>query len=503
MASNSLILLFLFLPITLALYYVDIKSDWVKNYRAVLLIIMSFVFYTWGATKWMPLLLLSILLNYAFIQLWLQIALNNREKGHGLSGFSKLLFVVFVLANVVLLAYFKYFSNVLPLGISFFVFKILSAWFDIRKSLLESAAFRTDIISEECSIGADNFDNANSVADKLYNKKEFLQTINFNLRNYSLYISFFPELISGPISRYKNFTPQIAEAKPSLDRLESGLRRFLPALFVKVLIADSIGALRSYLLTGMSSGLGAAEAWLISIFYTIYIYLDFASYSAMAIGLGDSLGYDVPENFNSPYSAKTITDFWRRWHMSLSYWFRDYVYIPLGGNRKGLARQLLNISIVWALTGIWHGNYFNFFLWGLFYGGILIAEKMYLLKATEKWPKLIKHALTLIIVNFGWVLFAFPKTEELFSILKSMFGANSWTNGAALYTVTANLFLILVAIFCSSSLFIKFKDAWNKSKFVNSNIGIVLEFIIVVFLFIVTVAFILDQSFASFLYFQF
>lgn len=469
MAFNSLIFLLIFLPITIALYYLPLKSKSADNFKAILLLVLSLIFYSWGAIRFLPLLVTMIALNYFYIIMWLKNRFKNGKPG------SNLLVTVLVVINVAVLSWGKYFAGAFPLALSFYIFKLLSAVFDIYNSLKETES---------------------------KNLEEFKKEINLSPRNFSLYISFFPELISGPISRYKNFTPQIANAEANLDNLYLGFKRFIPALFIKVAIADSIFALRSSLLTNMFN-FGAAEAWLSSILYTIYIFLDFASYSAMAISIGKMLGYEVPENFNTPYAAVSITDFWRRWHMTLSSWFRDYVYIPLGGNRKGLVRQLVNIGIVWALTGVWHGNQFNFLIWGLYYAVILIVEKLWLLKIYEKMPKFINWLITMFIVNLGWVLFAFPHTGVLFGNIGAMFGANGWTNGDAVYILTANVLLIILGVLASSSLLSKLRDEWLADNGEKSGVVVVFELVILLALIVLSFAFILDQSFASFLYFQF
>lgn len=494
MAFNSIVFLYLFLPITLVLYY--LLPDKLSNtkVKSIVLIVLSLIFYSWGDIKYLPLLLLATILNYLALEGWTWFRMTRGE-----SLTAKILFGAIVVLNVALLASGKYFLKVMPLGISFYTFKMLSAIFDIRKSLLESEAERL----ENQGLVLERKDAELDSIYPTYIWTSFKEDIKLNFTNLLLYISFFPELISGPISRFKNFVPSIDKAKKSWNNLYQGLLRFLPALFVKVLIVDEIGALRADLLLGLGDNLGVLEAWLAAIFYTIYIYLDFASYSAMAVGLSRTLGFDSPENFNNPYSAVSITDFWRRWHMSLSSWFRDYVYIPLGGNRKGLARQLLNITVVWALTGIWHGNQLNFLLWGLFYAVILIMEKMFLLKAMDRLPKLVRRIITLFIVNMGWVLFAFPNTKDLFSMLGSMFGTNGWSNGEGIYVLTGNIFLILIALLATSELFTKFLKNLRENESWNKPYVLVIRHIVTLILLIISTAYILDQSFASFLYFQF
>lgn len=473
MAFSSLSFIFIFLPLTIILYYLPFKGEKANKFRTILLIVLSLVFYAWGAIQYLPLLVIMTLANYIFLRIWLKYRLKYNNF------WTKATYVLAIILNIAVLAWGKYFSDVLPLGLSFYLFKLLSANFDLRKAAKE-----------------------NSEAAEPLAYKEFLAEQDFSFRKYSLYITFFPELISGPISRFKNFTPQVDTARPSAAGLARGLSRFLPALFIKVLLADPVNALRTDLISDFSN-LAAAEAWLASILYTIYIYLDFASYSAMAISVGEMLGYEIPENFNEPYTATSITDFWRRWHMSLSFWFRDYVYIPLGGNRKGKARQLLNLTIVWALTGIWHGNHLNFLLWGLFYAVILIFEKLFLLDAMKNWNKHLKRIITLIVTNFAWVLFAFSDKEQLFSFLGAMFGANGASNGEAIYVITGNVVLLVLAILASTPLLRKLREKLKTSKNYNTRPAFYLKLVIFAILFVFSVSYMLDQSFASFLYFQF
>ncbi len=452
MAFNTLLFLTLFMPLGLLLYHLpvwQIRST--ARGRQLLLVLLGLLFYAWGEPRRILLLIGSVLVNYLLLMIW------HRQKRA-----TNLLFALAVLLNIGVLIWGKYLAASLPLGLSFYTFKLLSAWFDIRR------------------LRKDGKDHLPSLPD------------------FALYITFFPQVISGPIGRYEHFRRQLPVLRVSGEAFRAGLMRFLPALFIKVLLADPLFQIRDRLLTQP----GAAEAWLAALLYTFYIYLDFASYSSMAIGLGQMLGYETPENFLNPYQAINVADFWRRWHITLSSWFRDYVYIPLGGNRKGQGRQILNILIVWALTGIWHGNTLNFLLWGLYYALWLLLEKFFLNRRMERWPLRLRQLITFSIVNFGWVLFAFPDFAELGSFIGALFGQNGAGGALAGYLISGNWLLLLLAIYFCTTLPGKLKKLW-RSKVGEGIVPLVVETVFVAAFLILTLAFMLDQSFASFLYFNF
>ena len=375
MVFNSVVFLFCFLPLSLLLYY--LAPGRVKN---LILLAESLVFYCWTGTAFLPLILCLILFNY----LWGLLTAAARGK---LRAF---LPAVAVLGNLGVLVYFKYANflidtinqigsfgiaelsvgDVLPLGISYYIFKIISYEIDV---------YTGKITSEK------------------------------NLITFSCYVLFFPQLIVGPIVPYRDMAAQFHKTagRCSLPLMERGVELFVFGLAKKVLLADSIGALWTDIIG--SGGVGLANvstplAWLGILAYSLQLYFDFAGYSEMSNGLAALLGFDCPANFDLPYISGSITEFWRRWHISLSTWFRDYIYIPLGGNRKGKARQLFNMLIVWAATGIWHGASWNFICWGLYYFVLLTLEKLFLLKHLKKgrvWP----HLYTLVLVVLGWGIF--------------------------------------------------------------------------------------------------
>ena len=269
-----------------------------------------------------------------------------------------------------------------------------------------------------------------------------------NILDFATYVVLFPQLIAGPIVQYKTIANELSQRKVGLADFSEGAFRFAIGLAKKVLLANQIGGLWDTI--SRMNELTTATAWLGAIAYSFQIYFDFSGYSDMAIGLGRIFGFHFLENFNFPYMAKSITEFWRRWHISLSSWFREYVYIPLGGNRKGLPRQVLNLLIVWMLTGLWHGANWNFVLWGLYYGVLLIIEKLFLLKLLEKLPAWIGHVYSLFLVVIGWAIFAQTDMSQLTRFLKAMFGIGvAGVNSDFWYFLSCNAVLLIVLVLCS------------------------------------------------------
>lgn len=367
MVFSSLVFLWIFLPITIIGYYV--VKDQFKN---VLLLLASLLFYAWGEPVYILLMLFSIVVN------WIIGLLMER-----FVSWKKAWLVLGIVINIALLGYFKYFNffmeiinrcfhksieiNVieLPIGISFYTFQILSYVIDL---------YRGEYKAQKSVI------------------------------NLALYISFFPQLIAGPIVKYKDINEQLLNRTTSLEKMAQGVRRFIYGLGKKVVIANTLAQCVDHIYGLEAADLTGWLAWVAAIFYSLQIYFDFSGYSDMAIGLGKIFGFEFQENFNYPYIASSIQEFWQRWHISLGTWFREYVYIPLGGNRKGSVRTYCNLAIVFFVTGLWHGAGFNFIWWGLYHGFFSIIERMGLRKILNK-HKLAAHVYALLIVNFGWVLF--------------------------------------------------------------------------------------------------
>ena len=376
MLFSSNTFLFGFLPAVVVLYYLC-----PRRCRNVLLLVSSLIFYGWGEPKYVLLMLVSILLNY-FCGL---AAARQQSRQRSTRG----VLVLGVVLNLGMLGFFKYgkfffgsaFPDIpLPIGISFYIFQAMSYLIDVCRREVE---------------------------------------VQKNVLTFGTYVTLFPQLIAGPIVRYRDVAEMLESRRENLPQFSRGVQRFVVGLSKKVLLANTFGAAWN----ALQVTTGTAAAWLGLLCYTLQIYFDFSGYSDMAIGLGQLFGFTFLENFNYPYISASITEFWRRWHISLSTWFKEYVYIPLGGNRKGLARQIFNILVVWLLTGLWHGASWNFVLWGGYYAALLILEKCWLLKAGEKLPLVLRRMLTMVLVMLGWALFYFENLGALGAFLGRLFTA--------------------------------------------------------------------------------
>ncbi len=464
MVFSSLTFLFAYLPIVLAVYYL-VPMRW----RNLVLLLVSLFFYGWGEPVYILVMIFSILMNWIFGNFISRYRDSDRKK-------AKHFLVGCIVVNLALLGFFKYWdffaSNLnhlglslpilrlsLPIGISFYTFQTMSYPIDLYRK-------QTDPQKSLVSFGA--------------------------------YVCMFPQLIAGPIVRYVDVAEQLDHRTLSRQSFYDGTRRFIVGLCKKVLLANNAGQVFETISHLPVCERSVLTAWLGIILYAFQIYFDFSGYSDMAIGLGKMLGFDFPENFNYPYISDSITEFWRRWHMTLSFWFRDYVYIPLGGNRHGLKRQLINIMIVWLLTGFWHGASWNFVLWGVYYGVILIMEKLFLLKWLKKSPGWVRHVYTIFVFLIGWVLFAFTDLNAIGGYLSSLFFASGvLADGRAWFYLRDNMVLLIVsAIACTPIA----KTGWN---ILNTEKGEVLVPVLTVAGLAVCTAFIVDASYNPFLYFRF
>lgn len=390
MLFSSITFLFAFLPLVLVCYYVS-----PRKIRNLILLIFSLLFYAWGEPKYILVMSVSILVGYLSGLLTEKLLRQEKRKA------ARAAMLLSVAVNLGILLFFKYsnffISNInhvfgtemklleiaLPLGISFYTFQILSYSVDV---------YRGEVRAQK------------------------------NLIHLAAYITLFPQLIAGPIVRYQTVAEQLTERKESFDHFGEGAKRFVTGLGKKVLLANTIGEVFSQLSVLPPDQNSVVLSWLCSFAFTFQIYFDFSGYSDMAIGLGRMFGFEFLENFNYPYISKSITEFWRRWHISLSTWFRDYVYIPLGGNRRGKLRTLFNIFLVWLLTGFWHGAAWNFIVWGLYYFLLLMIEKNGFKKILDKAPGILSRVYTLFFVNLGWVIFAYDDMKNLSQAVKNMFG---------------------------------------------------------------------------------
>ena len=461
MLFSSLTFLLAFFPLVLVLYYVNNN----RVYRNIILLISSLIFYSWGEPRTIIIMIITIIVNYV-----MAIMIEENEK------YRKLLFIVTCIFNICILFFFKYFNFfvndvlmlknvtlniILPIGISFYTFQILSYVIDVYKK---------EVVAQRSII------------------------------NLGAYVTMFPQLIAGPIVRYQTIAKELTERKEHVDDIAEGLRRFIIGLGKKIIIANQMAIIadKVYLSIPLHD-LNTMFAWIGTIAFALQIYYDFSGYSDMAIGLGKMFGFHFVENFNYPYIATSITDFWRRWHISLSSWFRDYVYIPLGGSRCSKARWMLNIMIVWSLTGLWHGASYNFILWGLYYGVLLMMEKLFFKKYLDKLRG-INYIITMLIVLVGWVFFNSSSVDQIIYMIRNLFGFNGsfslilLNNQGILYLLPYMLIAIIGMGPWINQLFIKIR---------NNTIGFTIYDIYLVIILVICLIFLINNSYNPFIYFRF
>ena len=455
MVFSGLNFLFIFLPIVLVLYYICPAK--MKNF---MLMIASLVFYAWGEPVYVLIMIGATVFGYLIGRL-IQKFKNMERKKMALGAL-----IASVVVNLSVLGLYKYagphIGLALPIGISFFTFQIMSYTIDV---------YRGKVACQK------------------------------NLIDFGTYVTMFPQLIAGPIVRYETVEKQLKTRELTTQKFADGIRRFVIGLGKKVLIANMCGTLWEYSLAMPAGERVAIVAWLGALGFTFQIYFDFSGYSDMAIGLGKMFGFEYEENFNYPYIGKSITEFWNRWHISLSSWFKEYVYIPLGGNKKGLPRQILNIMIVWGLTGIWHGASINFLLWGLYFGILLIIEKIVKPHIKFKIPVVLGHIYMMLLVIGGWVLFAIEDFSVLAEYLGSMFGVAGIWNLDCGYIVAKYSLLLIIAIIGSTPL-PKKAALWLKDKLPTPLRVIVFNLFIVLVL-LISVGLIVGDTYNPFLYFRF
>jgi len=471
MVFSSTLFLFRFLPIIMILYF--LAPGRTKN---VLLLLGSLIFYAWGEPIYVLLMLFSTISDY------LHGIIIGRARSKGIK---KLFLVSSIVVNLGVLCFFKYADFLvgtinqlagtqipllnlpLPIGISFYTFQTMSYSIDVYRGQVK---------------------------------------VQKNLLDFAVFVTMFPQLIAGPIVKYADVEKDLHERKTDILQIHYGVRRFVFGLAKKVLLANNMGLIWTEISSRDLSALTGLSAWLGILAYTFQIYFDFSGYSDMAIGLGACFGFHFPENFNYPYISRSITEFWRRWHMTLSSWFREYVYIPLGGNRKGLKRQLVNILIVWTLTGIWHGAGWNFLLWGMWFALWLILEKLFLKKVLGVLPGIVGNLYTMFLVILGWVFFSIESGSRAVSYLKVMLGMGQagWIQASALFDGMENLVIFGIAIIGSTPIF-----AWigRRMEASANGFGIALyrvwDKVVLAVLLIASIAYIVDATYNPFLYFRF
>lgn len=464
MVFSSLVFLFAYLPITLLAYYLVPRQG-----RNIFLFIVNLIFYGWGEPKLVLLMVFNIFFNY--IGGWLVDKYRADAKK------KKLFLILTCVLDIGILAVFKYtgmitetlnmlpFLNIpelqisLPIGISFYTFQTMSYVIDV---------YRDDA------------------------------PVSKNFINFGTYVALFPQLIAGPIVRYRDVAEQLVNRRETLEMFTRGVKLFMVGLAKKVIIANTMGTLTTNIFATTDEN-GVVGTWVGMVAYTFQIYFDFSGYSDMACGLGNMLGFEFLKNFNYPYIAKSITDFWRRWHISLSTWFKEYVYIPLGGNRKGVKRQILNLLIVWGLTGLWHGAAYNFVLWGLYYGLLLILEKFVLKKFLDRLPSFVQHIYTLFIVIIGWGLFYFTDVGQLGEFMVDLFNfGNGICGNQAFNLIMSNLPMLIIAAVASTPL-----AAMLYNRFEHTRFMWIPETLYCMGVLAVSTASLVNQSYNPFLYFRF
>lgn len=470
MLFSSITFLFIFLPLTLLLYY--LVPFRMKNY---VMLAASLIFYAWGEPVYIILMILSIILNYFCGQ----DIYEKRDNARAM----KMSLMFGVVMNLLILGFFKYYGLLmdtinailpidipyrvlaLPIGISFYTFQAMSYLIDV---------YRKEVKPQE------------------------------NVLYFALYISMFPQLIAGPIVRYIDIEEQLKERSINSTKFGEGAMYFIRGLAKKVVLANTFGSVYEQVAAMQMGSFSTLTAWVGAIAYAFQIYFDFGGYSDMAIGLGKMFGFEFLPNFNYPYIAKSITDFWRRWHISLSTWFREYVYIPLGGNRCTPSRHILNLLIVWMLTGLWHGAQWNFMFWGLYYGVILILEKYLWGSKIEKLPAAVQHIYAFVLVLFGWVFFFSPTLGYAGQYLKVMFGigAKGIFDKQGFFMIFTNWLLIVIAILASAprgyNLLKKITGCWQSEE-----VRAIVTCAVYIAMFLLCIAFLVTETYNPFLYFRF
>lgn len=461
MVFSSLIFIFLYLITTLSVYYLS-----PRRWRNLILFILSLVFYGWGEPKFILLMVLSICSAYGFGFIIEKHRVSNPPKAR----LWLILSLIVSLSSLLFFKYYNFFASqiglstikklTLPVGISFYTFQIMSYSIDL---------YRGEVPLER------------------------------SLISFGTYVTFFPQLIAGPIVRYQDISLRLHHRTETLTDFSDGVQRFVIGLSKKLILGDAAAAVAKLFETSAEFSPTVSGAWLIMLFYSLHIYFDFSGYSDMAIGLGKMFGFRFPENFNYPYVANSITDFWRRWHITLSSWFREYVYIPLGGNRKGKYRQILNMAVVWFLTGFWHGADWNYLLWGVYFWVFLLLEKLILLRYLKK-SKMLSHFYSLLVIGFGWLIFFHNDLGQIARLGTQLIGIGaSFATPTLVYDFLRLLPFIAVCILACTPYPKKFfHRLCEKIPFMH-----ILRPIGTGLLLLLSVAYMVDSSFSPFLYYIF
>ena len=489
MIFSSPYFLFLYFPLVLLLYYITPLRG-----RNLVLLIVNLIFYGWGEPVYVLIMFLSIAIDYSHGRIVTTCKAKGNDKGARMAVASSVVF------NLLLLGFFKYWD---------FIVGSLST---LGLDLVTREEIRSAINAALANIGLKPLFQAGSstlpIGISFYTFQTMSYTIDVyrgdakaqrSIINFGTFVTLFPQLIAGPIIKYKDLGDQIDRRDHTAEKFAAGVQRFTVGLAKKVLLANNIGMLWDIYLATPTQNLTVLGSWLGILAFSFQLYFDFSGYSDMAIGLGRMLGFEFLENFNYPYISQSLTEFWRRWHISLGTWFREYLYIPLGGNRVSKSRLLLNLMIVWAATGIWHGASWNFLLWGLYYGVLLVVEKFFLKKCLDRAPVWLRHVYALFFILIGWALFAVEDFAQLGPYLAAMFGfagGGLW-NTDFLYYLASYLPIMAIAVLASTPLG---KRLWDKLGEKPRQIALP---ILMVAVLLICTCYLVDATYNPFLYFRF
>lgn len=499
MVFSSLTFLYYFLPIILIVYIFLPNTAVVplprgKNLvipaRNLLILLSGFFFYAWGEPFYVILMLFSTLIDYTAGRLMAKFDDSPAKR--------RACLIVSVCMNVGLLAIFKY---------SDFLIDTVNGIF--RTDITNPVILANRAINDVYNFGLSESRVALPIGISFYTFQSMSYTIDLYLRNikvqksfvsFSSYVTLFPQIVAGPIVRYEDVAAELDERTVNINKISEGICKFVKGLAKKVLLANNIGIIWTQIKAMDYGEISAATAWIGILAFTFQIYFDFSGYSDMAVGLGKMLGFNFPKNFDHPYMSKSVSEFWRRWHITLGTWFREYVYIPLGGNRKGQGKTIRNLLIVWGLTGLWHGASWNFILWGLYFGVLIVIERLGWGNVLKKLPSAVSMLYTFLIVVFGWVLFDTNTLSDAWRFFKAMFGANGLGDGTAAYFIASNIVIFLLCIFASTDLFGKFTAFFQKKR--RKLYAGVTPAVTAVVLLLCT-SYLVDATYNPFLYFRF
>ena len=464
MLFSSGVFLFIFLPIIILLYYLFKK----RTYRNILLCLFSLIFYAWGEPRYIILMIFSIVINYI-----MALLIDKYKKN------KQLFFIIDIIINVALLFYFKYINLtissintlfninihskniVLPIGISFYTFQIMSYVIDVYRSKVK---------------------------------------VQKNIINLATYIVLFPQLIAGPIVRYETIESELSNRHENMELFAAGIKRFIIGLSKKVIIANNMALIVDTIYSQPVENLGSLILWLSAITYTLQIYFDFSGYSDMAIGLGKMFGFNFLENFDYPYISTSVSEFWRRWHISLGTWFKEYIYIPLGGNRCNKVKWIRNTMIVWGLTGLWHGASWNYVIWGIYYGIIIIIEKEFLKDFIAKRFKIIGNIITMLLVIIGWVIFRIEDLNIAIKVILKMFSFNFISN----INFILDFNFLIACVYIIPGIILSYPFIKNFIKRINNNCYTkILSYAVYIILFVFSISLLFANTYNPFIYFRF